>query len=359
MEEECSFYIRYSDDMLVLGRDREELEDILARTTLLLEKAGLSLNQSKTIILPVEEGFDFLGYHFDKNGKAIPEKAEINLEDRLENIWLTEKSVTVQDKLKKCAEILGGWEQYFKGDRKIASGYELAVVVYMTRNKTIDLSRLEQSRKTVNNSNPEICRYLHEFWQEAGNQRMMLYEMEDFQDIADLDRDVEISNVCLGELLEFYNKLMTELTEEALVNIMQIYSDVGAFNKAAIFMDKISRFHADYDQRNQPIIMKPMDEERESVQSVKFTREQIKIYLENFAGREDTYVIRELEKNGRQKYIQVMEPLTEDVLQRHFAGEHCLKPREKQINYTYICRKRHPGREKYSGNLKGWESAAA
>lgn len=93
MEEECSFYIRYSDDMLVLGRDREELDGILARTILLLEKAGLSLNQSKTVILPVEEGFDFLGYHFDKKGKAIPEKAEINLEDRLENIWLTERSL--------------------------------------------------------------------------------------------------------------------------------------------------------------------------------------------------------------------------------------------------------------------------
>jgi len=91
MEEVCGFYIRYSDDMIVLGKESQELERILDRAVLLLEKSGLSVNQSKTTIVSVEEGFDFLGYHFDQRGKAIPVKAEAGLAERLEDLWLNRK----------------------------------------------------------------------------------------------------------------------------------------------------------------------------------------------------------------------------------------------------------------------------
>lgn len=91
MEEVCGFYICYSDDMIVLGKESQELERILDRAVLLLEKSGLSVNQSKTTIVSVEEGFDFLGYHFDQRGKAIPVKAEAGLAERLEDLWLNRK----------------------------------------------------------------------------------------------------------------------------------------------------------------------------------------------------------------------------------------------------------------------------
>ncbi len=323
MEEECSFYIRYSDDMLVLGKDRQDLGEILSMAALLLEKAGLCLNQSKTVILPVEEGFDFLGYHFDKKGKAIPAKAEAGLAERLENIWLAEKAGMLQQKLKKGAAILEGWEQYFKEDRRIASIYEFAVVTYMMQNKEVDISTLERYRKSVKNDNLEICLYLYQFWQKSSSRKMMLYEMEDFQDIAELDQDVEIGHVYLGELLEFYDRLIAEETEEVLVNLMQIYSDAGAFNKAAAFMDKISRFHISYGPPDKPVIPRELNKEdrKEGMEAVQFSKGQMQVYMENFVGREDTYVIQEVGRSGRQSYVQMMEPLTEEVLQRHFSGE--------------------------------------
>lgn len=108
MDNESDFYIRYSDDMIVFGKKRQKLEDLLAKATLLLRKLGLTLNQAKTGILSVGEGFEFLGYHFDRQGKAIPAKAEERLQERLETMWLTERTGNLQEKLKKGAEILGG-----------------------------------------------------------------------------------------------------------------------------------------------------------------------------------------------------------------------------------------------------------
>lgn len=321
MEKECDFYIRYSDDIIILGRSRQILEDLLTTVNLLLEKVGLALNKSKTAILPVENGFYFLGYYFNKDGKAIPAKAEISLLEKLETMWLTEKVKTLQDKLKKGAEILGGWEQYFKEDREIASIYEFAVVVYMTQNKKIDILTLMECRKMVNNINAEICIYLCQFWEKLGNRQMMLYEMEDFQGIAGLDCDVQMKDVYMEELLKFYDKLLIEVTEELLVNIMQVYADSGSFNKAAEFMDKISRFHSKYEKRNKPVI--PLPEagmEHEQKESVRFTKEQMKAYIESFVGREDTYVMQEMGERGKQSYVQVMEPLTEEILRRHFDG---------------------------------------
>jgi len=323
MEKECDFYIRYSDDMIVLGKSRQRLEEILVKATCLLERVGLSLSKSKTVIMSMEEGVDFLGYHFDKNGKTIPAKAESGLLEKLENLWLTEKTKTLQDKLKKGAEILEGWEQYFREDRNIASAYEFAVVVYMTQNKEIDITTLEKYRKTFSNINPEICQYLSQFWKKMNNRQMLLYEMEDFYGIVTLDQRMEINSDYLDELLEFYEELLIEETEELLVNIMQIYSDSGFFNKAAIFMDKIVQFRSNKEKENQLPIFEPLEGyvENEEREYLNFTDKQIKRYMENFVGREDIYAVQGMDKNERQNYVQVMEPLTEDVLKRHFKGE--------------------------------------
>lgn len=150
---------------------------------------------------------------------------------------------------------------------------------------------------------------------------MMLYEMEDFHGIAGLDCDVHIKDVYLEELLRFYNKLLIEVTEELLVNIMQVYADSGSFNKAAEFMDKISRLHSKYEKRN-PSVIPVMEEgmEHEQKEGIRFTKEQIKAYIESFVGREDTYVIQEMGERRGQSYVQIMEPLTEEILRRHFEG---------------------------------------
>lgn len=213
---------------------------------------------------------------------------------------------------------------------------QFAVVVYMVQNKEIDLSKMEFYRRTIKNINPEIFSYLCQFWDKFEMRQMMLYEMEDFYDIAVLDSEMEIKSAYLEELLSLYKKLSIEETEELLVNIMQIYSDSGLYNKAAAFMDKIVLFRSKEEKKNRSVIIKPRLEE-ETI--ISFTKDQIKGYMENFIGREDTYVIEEVDKNGKHSFVQILEPLTEEVLKKHFHGECTIwvSCKDRQTKWIFRC----------------------
>jgi group II intron reverse transcriptase/maturase len=56
--------VRYADDLVVLCRTREAAEFYLSFLRRLFGRMGLALNEEKSRIATVEEGFDFLGLHF-------------------------------------------------------------------------------------------------------------------------------------------------------------------------------------------------------------------------------------------------------------------------------------------------------
>ena len=88
LSEQCEVYVRYSDDILVLGTQKTNPEQIYQKLKLQLGTLGLNLNEKKTGIYTAQEGVVFLGYHLSSAGKMIPAKAEENLEQRLEGAWL-------------------------------------------------------------------------------------------------------------------------------------------------------------------------------------------------------------------------------------------------------------------------------
>lgn len=119
MAEKTPGFVRYSDDMLAVAKDQEAASELLRFVRVCMEERELALNEKKTMLVPVSSGVDFLGYHLDQNGKSVPVKAEQNLKERLESMFLTSSALTVEEKLKKGAEILEGWEQYYREERKI------------------------------------------------------------------------------------------------------------------------------------------------------------------------------------------------------------------------------------------------
>ena len=107
MVQKCRCYVRYSDDIQVLGETEQELVEIRNFMGVYLEKLGLTLHEDKTKIVPLTERVDFLGYTLGKDGKQIPAKAEENLSTSLEDVFFNRKT-TLQEKLKKGSEILNG-----------------------------------------------------------------------------------------------------------------------------------------------------------------------------------------------------------------------------------------------------------
>lgn len=79
-------YIRYADDFLFLTENKEQAEDILAKTeNHLKEKLKLSLNQPPAII-DLKEGFDFLGITILDKKATITEKKKADLTDRINSL---------------------------------------------------------------------------------------------------------------------------------------------------------------------------------------------------------------------------------------------------------------------------------
>jgi len=56
--------VRYADDYVLLCNSRQEAEEALAKSREALAKLGLMINEEKTRIIHIDEGFDFLGWRY-------------------------------------------------------------------------------------------------------------------------------------------------------------------------------------------------------------------------------------------------------------------------------------------------------
>ena len=66
-------YLRYMDDMLIVGNNRTELEQIWKDVDKRLQEIGFELHPTKTRIIPIRDGIMFLGfeYRLTETGKVI------------------------------------------------------------------------------------------------------------------------------------------------------------------------------------------------------------------------------------------------------------------------------------------------
>jgi hypothetical protein len=55
--------IRYADDFAVFCHSRQQAGEVIARLTMWLAPRGLSINDDKTQIVHLSQGFDFLGFN--------------------------------------------------------------------------------------------------------------------------------------------------------------------------------------------------------------------------------------------------------------------------------------------------------
>lgn len=342
IREQSGTYLRYSDDILILGKTEEEMEEVRKSMEIRLQILGLELNQGKTEIKPAEEGVVFLGYHLSKKGRTVPAHAEKNLSGKLEDIWFDVR-LRLEDKLKKGAEILGGWEQYYRDERPIGSIQEYAVVVYMTRYKSDDITdKVKQQRTRFENIYKEICEYLVSVWKESQDWELMLLEYEQLFGIYEQNSRIEEKDILL--LCDIYQRLLQQETEEMWEELMQQYADISAYSKAAQIMERITEMKSGLDQAQSDrtqMIQNTLEENEEedrgrnsSEKNLLTSPAFLQQYLKTFTGREDTYGREELNEGKRRCVEQVPEPLTEEVLKSHFTGKCTVSTYIQRNNHT-------------------------
>lgn len=91
--------IRYADDMIITGRTEEMLIKARKIIETFLAKRGLQLNEKKTRVTNIRDGFDFLGF----NVKRMVRRTKFNGVDDQDTVLVIKPSIKGIDKFKTSA----------------------------------------------------------------------------------------------------------------------------------------------------------------------------------------------------------------------------------------------------------------
>jgi RNA-directed DNA polymerase len=109
--------VRYADDFVVLCRDKEAAEAALAVIKRWVQEAELTLHPEKTCIVRHEDGFDFLGYHFEPGRRGPRAKSLRKLEDTIRAKTKRTNGQSLEEIIRSVNTTLRGWYAYFKHSR--------------------------------------------------------------------------------------------------------------------------------------------------------------------------------------------------------------------------------------------------
>ena len=111
-------FIRYADDFLVTAQSKEDIEAIKPILEQWLKERGLELNQEKTNIVHIEQGFDYLGFNIRQfHGKCLPRPEKDQVKSLLSRIrdWLKKHpSHKPEAVINHINPIIRGWANYYK-----------------------------------------------------------------------------------------------------------------------------------------------------------------------------------------------------------------------------------------------------
>ena len=351
--------------MLILGRTKAELTELLTEISLRLQQLHLRLNEEKTCCVSVDQGIEFLGYHFDRNGRSTPAKAQMNLASRLETMWLINKEMPLTDKLQKVIEITGGWEQYYRDPHEVTSILEYASLVYACGDNADKERQLADLRLQLVNEYQDILQYLAAFWKRSCNKFLELFEYEQYYQVPDgltndgiyrkdaadnaqvtengtageageatEDKAAGVDNSAFGsnaeqlmreygsrvnDLLALYSQYRIAASGDQAIELMQMYTDLKHYNAASFWMkekERLERTDNASGGGQAPSVMSANDENVDLVYNDQ-TPEKV---LSAFTGREDIYTRETTGGIRGRQLVQQLQPLTKGLLREHLRG---------------------------------------
>jgi RNA-directed DNA polymerase len=111
--------VRYADDLVAMCGSREQAEKVKQRLAAWLAPKGLRINEDKTQIVRLEDGFDFLGFSIRRyrNGKLLikPSKAAVRrFRERLTAEMRALRGANAQAVIRRLNPVIRGWAAYYR-----------------------------------------------------------------------------------------------------------------------------------------------------------------------------------------------------------------------------------------------------
>jgi RNA-directed DNA polymerase len=116
MEKRGIEMVRYADDFVILSRSQAEAETALETVQQWTANAELKLHPVKTRIVDATQkgGFDFLGYHFERNMKWPREKSRDKFKDTIRTKTQRNNGQSLEMIVSDVNRTVRGWFEYFK-----------------------------------------------------------------------------------------------------------------------------------------------------------------------------------------------------------------------------------------------------
>ena len=110
--------VRYADDFIITGRNKEALEEIKPLVVDFLKERGLTLSEEKTKITHIDDGFDFLGYNIRKyKGVLLIKPSKKSLKkfmQKIRGIIDSNKGSKQESLIRLLNPVITGWVNYYK-----------------------------------------------------------------------------------------------------------------------------------------------------------------------------------------------------------------------------------------------------
>ena len=107
--------VRYADDFVILCRTEAEAHEALREVEQWTQAAGLTLHPTKTrIVHAVTDGFDFLGYHFERGQHWPRKKSMQKLKETIRSLTRRNNGNSLAQIIERVNRTLRGWYEYFK-----------------------------------------------------------------------------------------------------------------------------------------------------------------------------------------------------------------------------------------------------
>jgi len=107
--------VRYADDFVILCETKEEAEEALREVAQWTEANGLELHPGKTrIVDTVADGFEFLGYRFERGQRRPRKKSLGKMKDTVRKITRRNNGQSLAKIIERVNGTLRGWFEYFK-----------------------------------------------------------------------------------------------------------------------------------------------------------------------------------------------------------------------------------------------------
>lgn len=223
---------------------------------------------------------------------------------------------------------MGGWEQYFRGEREIHSIFEYIVLIKFSGKSRESLA---DQRPNFSNYCKDIAVYLAKLWKEDGKETLELLEYEQFYQIWTLQEQGQEACDSLKEILDLYRSYIIEEKADTAVELMQLYTDRGEYRKAEFWQKQGERLEKKASGMASEIMLPDSGEDGDSLIFDISSAEKI---LNTFVGREDIYSSGEIGNGGkRQNEIQTY-PLTVQKLYEHLCGKTTLGTYVQRPNNT-------------------------